>query len=46
MFLIYFGIIILFPLYAQMKVKSTYNKYSKVRSTSGMTWGTSGTNYS
>ena len=25
------------PIYAQMKVKSTYKKYSKVRSTSGMT---------
>ncbi|MFD1206389.1 MULTISPECIES: zinc metallopeptidase [Sporosarcina] len=37
MFLIYLGIIILLPLYAQFKVKSTYNKYSKVRSTSGMT---------
>ena len=34
--IIYFGIIILLPLYAQMKVKGTYNKYSKVRSTSGM----------
>ena len=32
-----FGIIILLPLYAQYKVKSTYKKYSKVRSTSGMT---------
>jgi len=31
------GIIILLPLYAQFKVKSTYNKYSRVRSTSGMT---------
>lgn len=37
MFLIYLGIIILLPLYAQFKVKSTYNKYSKIRSTSGMT---------
>ncbi|MCM3756881.1 zinc metallopeptidase [Sporosarcina aquimarina] len=36
-FLVYLGIIILLPLYAQFKVKSTYNKYSKVRSTSGMT---------
>lgn len=37
MFLLYLGLIILLPLYAQFKVKSTYNKYSKVRSTSGMT---------
>ncbi len=37
MFLIYLGIIILLPLYAQFKVKSTYKKYSKVASTSGMT---------
>lgn len=36
-FLVYLGIIILLPLYAQFKVKSTYNKYTKVRSTSGMT---------
>lgn len=36
-FLIYLGIIMLLPLYAQSKVKSTYNKYAKVRSTSGMT---------
>lgn len=36
-FLIYIGIIILLPLYAQYKVKSTYKKYAKVRSTSGMT---------
>ncbi len=34
--IIYFGIIILLPLYAQMKVKGAYKKYSKVRSTSGM----------
>lgn len=37
MFLIYLGIIILLPLYAQFKVKSTYKKYAQVRSTSGMT---------
>lgn len=36
-FLIYFAIILLLPLYAQFKVKSTYKKYAKVRSTSGMT---------
>ena len=37
MFLIYLGQLLLLPLYAQFKVKSTYKKYSKVRSTSGMT---------
>ncbi len=37
MFLLYIGLIILIPVYAQFKVKSTYNKYSKIRSTSGMT---------
>lgn len=37
MFLIYLGIIILLPLYAQFKVKSTYKKYAQIRSTSGMT---------
>lgn len=37
MYIVYFAIILLLPLYAQMKVKSTYKKYSKVRSTSGMT---------
>ncbi|WP_188713312.1 zinc metallopeptidase [Psychrobacillus lasiicapitis] len=36
-YIIYFAIILLLPIYAQMKVKSTYKKYSKVRSTSGMT---------
>ncbi len=36
-YLIYLAIIILVPLYAQYKVKSTYTKYSKIRSTSGMT---------
>lgn len=36
-FLIYFAVILLIPLYAQFKVKRTYKKYSKVRSTSGMT---------
>lgn len=36
-FIVYLGIIMLLPLYAQFKVKSTYNKYAKVRSTSGMT---------
>ncbi|WP_318617353.1 zinc metallopeptidase [Sporosarcina sp. YIM B06819] len=37
MFWIYLAAIIILPLYAQFKVKSTYKKYSKVRSTSGMT---------
>lgn len=36
-FIVYLGIIMLLPLYTQFKVKSTYNKYAKVRSTSGMT---------
>lgn len=36
-YLIYLALIIILPLYAQYKVKSTYKKYSKVRSTSGMT---------
>ena len=37
MFLLYIALIILLPLYAQFKVKSTYKKYSKLRSTSGKT---------
>jgi len=37
MFWIYLAAIIILPLYAQFKVKSTYKKYAKVRSTSGMT---------
>jgi len=37
MFLFYIALIILLPLYAQFKVKSTYKKYSKLRSTSGKT---------
>ncbi|OZM57288.1 Zn-dependent protease [Lottiidibacillus patelloidae] len=36
-FLIYIGLIILIPLFAQMKVKRAYKKYSKVPSSSGMT---------
>lgn len=36
-FLIYFAILILVPLWAQMKVKSAYKKYSKVPASSGMT---------
>lgn len=37
MFWFYLGVIMLLPLYAQFKVKSTYKKYAQVRSTSGMT---------
>lgn len=37
MYWLYLGLIILLPLYAQFKVKSTYKKYSTIRSTSGMT---------
>ena len=36
-FIIYFIIIMIVPMYFQYKVKSTYNKYSRVRSTSGNT---------
>ena len=36
MFLIYLLIIIALPIYAQSKVKNAYRKYSRVRSTSGM----------
>lgn len=36
-YLIYFAVLLILPLYAQFKVKSTYKRYSKVRSTSGMT---------
>ncbi len=36
-FLVYFAVLLLLPIYAQFKVKRTYKKYSKVRSTSGMT---------
>lgn len=37
LYIIYFIIILLLPIYAQMKVKSTYNKYSQVESYKGMT---------
>ncbi|MFS0576755.1 zinc metallopeptidase [Sporosarcina sp. 179-K 3D1 HS] len=37
MFWIYFAAIIILPLYAQFKVKSTYKKYAKIPSTSGKT---------
>lgn len=36
-YIFYFIIIMLVPMYFQYRVKSTYNKYSKVRSTSGKT---------
>jgi len=37
MYIVYFAIVLLLPIYAQFKVKNTYHKYSKVRSSSGMT---------
>ena len=37
MYIIYFIIILLLPLYAQMKVKSTYKKFAKVPAEKGMT---------
>ena len=37
MYIVYFAVVLLLPLYAQMKVKSTYNKFSKVASQRGMT---------
>lgn len=37
MYLIYFAIIIIIPLWAQFRVKGTYKKYSKVASSSRMT---------
>ncbi len=36
-YLIYLAIIILIPIYAQMKVKSTYKKYTKIASSTRMT---------
>ncbi len=36
-YFIYLALIVLIPIYAQMKVKSTYNKYSKVPSSTAMT---------
>lgn len=35
--LVYFAVLILVPLWAQMKVKSAYSKYSQVPASSGMT---------
>lgn len=37
MYIVYFLIILIIPIYAQMKVKSAYKKYSKVHSTAGYT---------
>ncbi|PYZ99182.1 Zn-dependent protease [Alteribacter lacisalsi] len=36
-FLIYFAILLIIPMWAQMRVKSAFKKYSQVRSSSGMT---------
>ncbi|CAM5182124.1 Zn-dependent protease OS=Ureibacillus acetophenoni OX=614649 GN=SAMN05877842_103312 PE=4 SV=1 [Ureibacillus acetophenoni] len=36
-FIIYFIIIMLLPLYAQLKVKSTYRRFSQVPAQRGMT---------
>lgn len=37
MYIVYFAIIMLLPLYAQMKVKGTYKKFAKVPAEKGMT---------
>jgi Zn-dependent membrane protease YugP len=37
LYLVYFLVVLLVPIYAQMKVRGTYSKYSEVYSTSGMT---------
>lgn len=37
MILVYFALIIIIPIYAQIKVKSAYKKYSQIPSSSGMT---------
>lgn len=37
MYIVYFAVILLLPLYAQMKVKSTYRKFSEVTAQRGMT---------
>lgn len=34
-YIVYFAVLLLLPLWAQFKLKKTYGKYSKVRSTSG-----------
>ncbi|WP_096434891.1 zinc metallopeptidase [Alteribacter populi] len=36
-FLLYFAILLIVPMWAQMRVKSAFNKYSQVRASSGMT---------
>ncbi|PWA12350.1 Zn-dependent protease [Pueribacillus theae] len=36
-FLLYFAILLLVPIWAQLKVKKAYSKYSKIPSSSGMT---------
>lgn len=37
MYIIYFAVLLILPIYAQFKVKGTYKKYVQYRSTSGMT---------
>ena len=37
MYIVYFAIIMLLPLYAQMKVQGTYKKFAKVRTAKGQT---------
>ncbi|MGM9966972.1 MULTISPECIES: zinc metallopeptidase [unclassified Rummeliibacillus] len=37
MYIVYFAVLLLLPLYAQRKVMKTYKRYAEVRSTSGMT---------
>src|SRR5699024_12304193 len=37
MYILYFVILMIVPMMAQANVMSTFNKYSKVRSTSGLT---------
>lgn len=37
MIFVYFALIIIIPIYAQIKVKSAYKKYSQISSSSGMT---------
>ena len=37
MYIVYFAVVLLLPIYAQIKVKSTYSKFSKVASQRGMT---------
>lgn len=37
MFIVYFALLLIIPIWAQMKVKSAYKKYSQVPASSGMT---------